>query len=199
MSANVWFEQVDAGLLEELKNTIRIKSNGVTVTLPDNAFIIRKPEEDMKFETFPCVSIYNKSYKHDPVRYDPIPVVVSEDKTNNRAELEDPAVPYNLSYQIDFWARYQTDMNEMTRTWLLKHFRSFNLSVVDDGGNERSCNVMVDGSIIKSDLVQNKERLFHSIVNCTIWVELDDETRYNVPIVINRGIETHPSTEREES
>lgn len=184
MSANVWFEEVNTGLLQELKDTVRIKNaNGVLTALNEKSFVVRKPEEDFKFEVYPCVSIYNKDYKFDPKRYDPNLVTVSTDVTNNVITQEEPHVPYNLTYQIDFWARYQTDMDTMTRTWLTKHFRHFNLSVVDDGGVSRTCNCITQGSIVKSDLVESNERLYHSIINLKIWVELDDETRYNNPMV----------------
>ena len=190
MSANVWFEEVNIGLLEEIKNTVRIKnSKGVLNALKDEALLIRKPEEDFKLEVFPCVSIYNLSYKHDPVRYSPSPVIIEEDEENKVVVMEDPAVPFNLDYQIDFWAKYQEDMDCMTRTWLSKHFRQFNLKVVDDGGVERTCNCLIQGSVVKSDLVLNGERLFHSIIKYQIWVELDDETRYNKPMVIQRSID----------
>ena len=190
MSANVWFEEVNIGLLEEIKNTVRIKnSKGVLNALKDEALLIRKPEEDFKLEVFPCVSIYNLSYKHDPVRYNPSPVIIEEDEENKVVVMEDPAVPFNLDYQIDFWAKYQEDMDCMTRTWLSKHFRQFNLKVIDDGGVERTCNCLIQGSVVKSDLVLNGERLFHSIIKYQIWVELDDETRYNKPMVIQRSID----------
>lgn len=187
MSANVWFEQVDTGLLKEIRDTVRVKnSKGVLVPLDDNAVIIRKPEEDFKIEKFPCVSIYNLSYKFDPVRYSPEPVLVRKDIENHVATMEDTAVPYNLYYQLDFWAKYQDDMNTMTMRWLLKHFRQFNLTVKDDGGVERSCNCIIADEPKKSDLVLGGERLFHTIISYRIWVELDDETRYNVPIVTGR-------------
>lgn len=191
MSANVWFEEVNRGLINEIKNTVRIKDpNGVLVALEDKAIIIRKPEEDFKFETFPCVSIYNKTYEFDPIRYNPNPIKVGEIIEENIAIMEESATPFNLNYQIDFWSKYQTDMDTMTRTWLKKHFRQFNLKVVDDGGTERSCNCLIKGSVTKSDLVLNKERLYHSIINYQIWVELDDETRYNEHMSIHRNINT---------
>lgn len=183
MSANVWFEEVNTGLLNEIKNTVRIKNRkGLLDPLDDKALMVRKPEEDFKLESFPCVSIYNLSYKHDPMRYNPEPIVVGKDLERGIATLEDSAVPFNLEYQLDFWADYQTDMDYMTKTWLKSHFRQFNLKVVDDGGTERTCNCLVQGSIVKSDLVLNGERLYHSIIKLLIWVELDDEIRYNNPI-----------------
>lgn len=184
MSANVWFEEVNIGLFNEIKNTVKVKDvNGVLVALEDDSIIIRKPEEDFKLEKFPCVSIYNLSYGHDPIRYNPSPVVMGKDNENNLLILEDPATPFNLMYQLDFWSRYQTEMDSMTRTWLIKHFRQFNLKVVDDGGTERTCNCLIQGKVTKSDLVLEGERLFHTIIKYLIWVELDDETRYNKPMV----------------
>lgn len=192
MSANVWFEEVNIGLFNEIKNTVKVKDvNGVLVALEDDSIIIRKPEEDFKLEKFPCVSIYNLSYGHDPIRYNPSPVVMGKDNENNLLILEDPATPFNLMYQLDFWSRYQTEMDSMTRTWLIKHFRQFNLKVVDDGGTERTCNCLIQGKVTKSDLVLEGERLFHTIIKYLIWVELDDETRYNKPMIGKVNINTN--------
>ena len=190
MSANVWFEEVDMALKEEILKTVKVKDpkQGVPVFLDDDSVIIRKPEEDFKVEKFPCVSIYNLFYRHDPLRFNSAPVVVDRNKDANIMTLEDPAVPYNLFYQLDFWSKYQSDMNMMTRTWLLKHFRQFNLEVTDDGGVKRSCNVSINENPKKLDLMDMNERKFHTIISYRIWVELDDETRYNVSMVGNRDI-----------
>ena len=194
MSANVWFEQVDVALISEIKNTVFHKNqSGILVPLEDTAIIVRKPEEEFKLETFPCVSIYNLTYGHDPLRYNPALVKVGEDTENHLVILEEPAVPFNLDYQIDFWSKYQSDMDSMTRTWLMKHYRQFNLKVVDDGGAERTCNCLMKGKVTKSDLVLNNERLFHSVIKLQIWVELDDEIRYNKPMVTDRTINTSES------
>lgn len=188
MSANVWFEQVDIGLLEEIKNTVMIKNRkGVLVPLEAKALIVRKPEEDFKFEVFPCVSIYNTNSRFDTIRYNSEPVMVEKDIENSVAVMEDSAIPYELFYQIDFWSEYQDDMNQMTMSWLSKHFRQFNLTVTDDGGVVRSCNCLMSGQPVKSDLVLNKQRLFHTIISYRIWVEIDNETRYNVPIIKDRN------------
>lgn len=183
MSANVWFEEVNAGLIKEIRDSVRIKDrNGCLVPLDDKAIVVRKPEEDFKFEVFPCVSIYNSTFYHDPLRYNPTPVKIGEYKEENLAIMEEPAIPFVLNYQIDFWAEYQVDRDTMIRTWLMKHFRQFNLDVLDDWGVDRSCNCLKQGGVVNSDLVRNGERLLHSIIKYQIWVELDEEIRYNKPM-----------------
>ena len=190
MSANVWFEEVNTGLVEEIYNTVRqIDVRGNSIPLEKGVqIVVRKPEEDLKFEKYPCISIYNRSESFDPLRYDPNQVVISRDYKNHQVQVEDPHISFKLSYQIDFWARYQTDMDYITRTWREKHFRQFNLNVTDDGGNDRTVNCMMKGDIMRADLVDGKERLFHSIANLEIWVELDSETRYNKPMVDDLSI-----------
>ena len=71
----------------------------------------------------------------------------------------------------------------MTRTWLIRHFRDFNLPVIDDGGVERTCNVFTNGKLYRSDLLQDENRLFHAFIKYRIWVEIDEETSYNASMV----------------
>lgn len=199
LSANVWFEEVDTGLIEEIKKTIKVKDQfGKLVPLSDDAVIVRKPEEDFKPESYPCVSIYNTNDSFDPLRYNPEPLRVARDVESNTITLEDSAVPFELFYQIDFWSRYQEDMNQMTKCWLQNHFRQFNLSVIDDGGTKRSCNCLKVGNPRKSDLILNKERLFHTIISYRIWVELDGETRYNVNMVTSTDFGVKPKEDNKE-
>ena len=47
ISNNVWFEEVNTGLIEEIHNTVRIKDRvGSLIPLDKKAIVIRKPEED---------------------------------------------------------------------------------------------------------------------------------------------------------
>lgn len=181
MSANVWFEEVDRALIVEVLKTVQTKSG---VYIPDKHVIVRKPDEDYKIEVFPCVSIYNTTSEFDYKRYKMYgDTRVSVDEETSTAVYEKASVPYNLSYQLDFWAKKQTEMNVMLRTWLYQHSRQFNLDVVDDGGTARNCNVKQSKALSKSDLLLEKQRLFHSIIFYDIWVEIDEELRYTTSIV----------------
>lgn len=199
MSANVWFEEVDTGLLAEIQNTVRVfDASNTLVALPNTALMVRKPEEEFKPESYPCISIYNVTSNFDVYRYSPQPVEISRDTVNHISVMEEPCVPFNLLYQIDFWAQYSTDINNMTISWLKNHFRQFNLNVIDDGGTQRSCNCILATSPRKSDLILNGERLFHTIITYRIWVEIDSETRYNVNTVIDRNIDANETEDNTE-
>lgn len=189
MSANVWSEEVERGLKQEILNTVfYLTDTGIKAPLTEDMVFVRDPEEDLREEHIPCVTITPLYNRFDARRYNPNPVIMSRNDEENLLTMQDSAVPFNLFYQIDFWSRYKEDINLMTSTWLRKHFRQFNLKVVDDGGTERSSNVIVNESLRESDLLKNQKRLFHSIISYVIWVELDDEVGYNVHMVAERNL-----------
>ena len=185
----IWKEEIDVGLIEELFNTIKIRNaDGVLVPLESKQkqVLVRKPEEAFKPEKYPCVSIYNVSDSFSHERYNPNQKKVFKE---GKMYLENSAVTYDLKYQLDFWARYQTDMNDMTREWLMKHFRQFNLLVQDSAGNDVYVNCLMDGQPKKSDLMSGGKRLFHSIISYVMWVEIKDETPYNVSVATKVNID----------
>lgn len=181
MSESVWFEQVDSALMKLLRTVIQIDGKPVKV-------VIRKPDEDFNTEEYPVVSLYNLYDRFSKSRYSPEPVVVSRNFYNNSAVLEESALPYDLFYQIDFWATLQTDMNTMLKQW--KSFAPFwfNLDVLDESGNPRSCFVISRNDFNKSDLMKEGKRLFHSFGTYKVQVELDERKQETVSIAT--GVET---------
>lgn len=194
MSANIWFEEVDTALIEEIKKSVLVTDKmGHETPICSKAVVVRKPEEDFKVETFPCVSIYCTNYDMNKERYNPNPKVVGTNKEHHFIRLQKSPIPFNFNYQIDFWAKSQHDMNLMTKSWLKNHFRQFDLEVNNDGGFESHCNVVrLPQPISKSDLMSGGERLFHTFFSYVIWVELDNETRYNVNMVTEVNIDDIP-------
>lgn len=166
MSASVWFEQVDSALMKLLRTVIQIDGKPVKV-------VVRKPDEDFNEEDYPLVSIYNLNDRFSKIRYSSEPVVVSRNIEKNLAVIEEPALPYDLSYQIDFWANLQSDINSMTKQWKTYSKSWFNLDVLDESGELRSCFVLSKNDFGKSDLVKNGKRLFHSFGTYKVQVELD--------------------------
>lgn len=178
MSESVWFEQVDIALVNLLSNLIRIDGKPVKV-------VIRKPDDDFTTEDYPLISVYNLYDRFSVSRYSPEPVVVSKDEKSNSLLVEESALPYDLFYQIDFWANLQSDMNSMTRQWKSYSKMWFNLDVTDESGNPRSCFVLSQNDFNKSDLLSGGKRLFHSFGTYKIQVELDDNVQSKLPMITN--------------
>lgn len=175
-SESVWFEQVDTALINHIKGIVKLpNSNGVLTPVPVK---IRKPDEDFKIEEYPCITLYNLYSVRDEERYFPDTVVVERDFDNHRLIEEKSAIPYSLFYQIDFWSRQQSQMNDMTRMWLGHHpDKCFNLPVKDLSGNNRDSFVLMTDDLKKSDFLTDTKRTFHSVLTYKVWVEIDERIR----------------------
>lgn len=181
LSESVWFEQVDTALVNFVTSKIVLTNDsGLMYAVPTT---VRKPDEDFKVEQYPSITVYNTSSRFADERYDRESKILARDKFNNQGTLEEPALPYDLFYNIDFWAKTQTDMNEMTRQWLSKVKKYFNLTVRDMTGVLRDCFVLQRGDLTKGDFISGYERTFHSIIVYRISVELDERVQTTVPIV----------------
>lgn len=175
-SESVWFEQVDTALINYIKGIVKLpNSNGVLTPVPVK---IRKPDEDFKIEEYPCITLYNLYSVRDEERYFPDTVVVERDVDNHKLIEEKSAIPYSLFYQIDFWSRQQSQMNDMTRMWLGHHpDKCFNLLVKDLSGNNRDSFVLMTDDLKKSDFLTDTKRTFHSVLTYKVWVEIDERIR----------------------
>lgn len=178
MSESIWYEEVDTALVDLLQETIHIDGKPVKV-------LVLKPDDDFDDEDYPLITIYNLFDRFSVERYNPEPVVVSQSVSKRTAILEDSALPYDLFYQIDFWATLQSDMNEMTKQWKAYASRWFNLSVIDKLGTSRSCFVLSRNDFGKSDLVKKGKRLFHCFGTYKIQVELDENVQTVAPMVVS--------------
>lgn len=187
-SESVWFEQVDIALVDYISAVVKLPNNkGVLTSVP---VTIRKPDEDFKVEVYPCITLYNLYSNRNDLRYNPERQVVKRDSFNPTLVVEDSAIPYDLTYQIDFWAKKQSEMNEMTRLWLSHNPDKYiNLPVKDVSGNQRNSFMLQTEGIKKSDFISGDKRLFHSFLTYRIWVELDERVDITTPMittVINR-------------
>lgn len=181
-SESVWFEQVDTALIEYISNVVKLpNSKGTKVSMPIN---IRKPDEDFKIEVYPCITLYNLYSHRNDVRYNPERQFIKRDYENSKLDVEASAVPYDLSYQMDFWSKKQSEMNEMTRLWIAHNPEKYiNLPVKDMSGNQRNSFMLQTEDIKKSDLISGDKRLFHSFITYKIWVELDERIGETKPMI----------------
>lgn len=191
--STIWYESVDEGFVKEVLNSVKYinRDTGEPVSIPEDNIILVKPEEDFKEEVYPSVHITHLFDSHDKNRYNPNQLVVGRNYETNMAQMKDSPVPFSLFYQLDFYAKYQTDLNTMTSSWLKKHFRQFNLKVVDSDEDEITINVMVNENMKSLDFLEGYERIYRKTISYRIWVELDDEIIYNVPMVKDVSVKTN--------
>ena len=178
MNQSVWYEQIDGALIEFISN--KIKLNGV----PAHVFV-RKPEEEFIETTFPCVTIYNTGTVSHESREDFQPKSVqSRDIAGGTVTFVKTPVMYVHQYQIDFWSRYQSQMNEMLMKWLSAVDRDFNIPTLTTSGQPDFFYVLENGGVRKSDLISDKQRLFHSFITYKIYSDIDAQELETVPIIL---------------
>jgi len=175
-NTSVWYEEIDTALLDLLKNSMTINGNAVTA-------FVRKAEKEFKVEVYPSVSIYCVNTKYDINRDDPNLKEVLVGKDSSNAIYENKAVPFNLSYQIDLWARYKEHMNDLTQQFVVNIPRWFNLDVLDASGNERSVLVQQRTSLTTRDYMSENERVYHSTAYFNVQTEVDGGVTTTKPLV----------------
>lgn len=184
INTSVWFEQVDTALITLIQSKILVKGAPVNAT-------VRKPEKEFSISVFPSVTVSSLSAKYAPMRDNPNHVsILSVDNDDHTAVIEERAIPYDLSYQIDFWSKYQADMNDMTMQWLGILMPSFPLPLHDYSGADRVANCFAIEPMKKKDFLEGNDRYYHSFITYKIWVEVDLGNTRTVPIVSERVIST---------
>lgn len=176
---SVWLKEVDTALVTLINNTITVPDE---LGVPQKVdVVVRDPEKEAKLTNFPCVSIYNYNQLKSKDRIDTQTKIQMkyEDSEKKSILVDKVAKPYYLFYQIDFYAKYQTDIDEMTRQWLGLIDQHYLLEVRDTKNNKRQC-VMDELEYRYSNA---RKSIFQRTYNYKIWVELDESVPKSVPTV----------------
>lgn len=173
MNTSAWSEQIDTALVTLLENTLVLPDTEVEI-------FVRNPEKDLYIETYPCASVYSLYTRFDEKRHYPTQKhILSSDEVNYLTTEEDVSLPFKLNYQLDFWAKYKTDMNLMSALWLSKYYCFFNLPIIDESGVERTLFVQRRDSFTPHDYFEKRERIYHSTMTYEVWGDLDQ----TVPVI----------------
>ena len=149
---------------------------------------VRKPEEDFKVESYPCVilqitsSLFNadRYYKQDFY-------TVSEDRSKFVGVIDEPPLTYDINLQMDFYAEKASDLDTMTIKWLSFFRRDFNLKVKTTGGELSDIHVMPDGTVKRMDELNGSDRLFRNCFNYKVYGRIfEHSTMEEVPLL--RGV-----------
>lgn len=174
---SVWIKELDTALNDFIPTLVKVLGESSQV-IPVKV-VFRSPETEFEILEYPSVSILNYNHKFDPFRYVDIQTVRSREGSSGL--IEKSAIPYTLHYQIDFWANYNEDINEMTRRWNANVAGGFVITAVDTLGNNRLCEFVQTGDAIRTEEIKQGKRIIHVIYSYKVAVELDEvdpETGY---------------------
>lgn len=201
MSVNtIWNEEIERGLKAFLQSFM-LYSRGEHEGEPIKV-IVRKPDDDFYEEEYPVIFIQQIQESFSTVRYDPTQKQVGRTEDGTKNITIDAPLPFDLAYQIDFYALYQTDINEMTRVFLSKTHggRYFNLDVLDR--EEKPWNVFAlrrgRGVMTRRDVINSTTRLFHTLISYQIRAQIDEAEPVETYTVLevapdNQNKEEHPN------
>lgn len=190
--STIWYESLDKGLKEEIINSIKCldKETGEVINLPSNHVFFVRPEDEYKEEVYPSVHVTHLFEKHDKVRYNPNQMVVTRNIKEGTVGVKNHPVSFTIYFQLDFYSKYQTEINLMSSTWLQSHFRQFNLNVIDSDNDEVTVNALSYEDMKSQDYMDGYDRIYRRIVSYKVWVELDSDVVENKPMVTNINVNT---------
>lgn len=166
MNGSVWYKEVDTALLTLIPTILTIGVTAIPV-------YITNPEREYVVSVYPSCSVSKHPEEFATARFNNVSEVVSTNPTEFTCEVEEPAKPYNLIYQINIWTEYLVDSDELTRKWQGKIGKDYVLTVEDTEGNTRYCKVKLR-DVVNSPEGDEGEIMYHNIFIYEIWVELDE-------------------------
>ena len=170
---SVWYEECDEGWVK-LIPTI------VTCEYEQNVFTpihtsIHLSEQDLEdFHVYPRCTVQSIQEDFAFSRYDTARGKILS-QSGTKATVQSPSLPFFLSYQINFYAQFKSDIDHITRQWREFCGRAFSLPVTLATGEEYKCNVDQTGYRNQDDIEREVRRYIRSYVY-RVWVDLEGKT-----------------------
>ena len=185
-SESVWYEEVDRGLKQLVKNVL---GDIPVLFSPDRKANLDGVSNPYKRPSYPYVRIQHTGEVFDPTRYNRQDEIISTDVGTKKVTLGKSAKPYNLSYQLEIVSNKQGECNDLTRLWNFEVIDKHNLNVLDKSGNPRNCFMTrtVATTVIEGD--QYDDKIFRNIYKYKIRVELDESVTYTTPMATNVNLQ----------
>lgn len=170
-TSTVWKEEVNKGLIKYTQDVFKSFTVGgepYEISSEAHTIQVRKPDEDLKIEKHPCITWYNTMDLPSPWRTDNN--VKHPYTTSNGVEQTYVLpIPFDMYYQLDFWAKKWGHIDLMTQMWLasLPDYSMgtfFNLPVVDSNGEEMTVLCLQKDILRRRDTLTEGEKILHSTI-----------------------------------
>lgn len=164
---SVWTGEIDKALYDLLPSIVSVKGIPI-VAYP------RFPDSDFVEEHYPCITFfnYNQMIAEQKSRHERY--VWLEDTSDGKMVLQKEPEKWYLFYQIDFWAKKQGDMNEMTKLWNVAVGKHYILELTDDAGNSVVTKMILQ-HFVNLDSSEVESREFRRSYSYRITGELMEE------------------------
>lgn len=184
---DVWYEECDKGWLDLIPSIVDCEYE-------ENKFspiytAIHLPEQDLEdFHTFPRCTIQVLQEDFAFSRYDTSRgKIISHEGTT--ATVQSPSLPYFLTYQINFFANFKSDIDHITKQWRAFCGRAFSLPVTLANGEKYKCNVDQVSYKNNDDVEREVRRYIRSYVY-KVWVDLAGKT-YETKMVTGLNLQNN--------
>ena len=191
--ASVWKEEVNNALMKYTKEAVHFKRNGEWYKLPVQ---MRKPDESLKTESYPCITWYNLMDIQNVYRTDNVKHKYINPETGTVTEYYLP-IPFDMYYQLDFWGKLFGDVDAMTQAWIaslppFSRGEFFNLPVVDSMGNKTSVLCKQKDILRRRDTLTSGDQLYHSTITYAIQGHIgrDYQEINDIILSVNLDVET---------
>lgn len=169
MIGSIWLEEIDKGLIEFIKANVKydygkgLEPIKVIPSTPDNDLIQRE---------LPCISLF--SYNERPTTKRDTTNFVRHYEPSNQSyyDLGKPR-KFDVSYQIDIWSEYHSDINDLTLQWSRALQKHTNLPVIDTVG-DKTTTLMTRKGFIRLDEQEGEKRIFRRAYTYTINAVVND-------------------------
>lgn len=167
--ASVWKDEINRALMVYTQKAVVLERNGSLYKVPVQ---MRKPDETIKLETYPCITWYNLMDLSNTDRTDNVEYTYVNKETKEAINYYLP-MPFDMYYQIDFWGKTWTDVDNMSKKWLqslppYSRGKFFNLPVRNSIGNLTSVLCIQKDILRRRDTLTQGDKDIHSTITYSI-------------------------------
>lgn len=117
-NSTIWNEQICTGFLEALQQNVKVRGRSGTLEPVQNV-VVMKPEIGFDKDLLPAITIRNYDVRRAVVnQMGKLPTYENYNTENGTVEYTKQPLKFWLYYQIDFWAEYQEDIDNMLISWI---------------------------------------------------------------------------------
>lgn len=168
--ASVWKDEINRALMVYTQKAVVLDRNGSPYKVPVQ---MRKPDETLKLEMHILVLLGIILWTcQTPTRTDNVEYTYVNKETKEAINYYLP-IPFDMYYQIDFWGKTWTDVDNMSKKWLqslppYSRGKFFNLPVRNSIGNLTSVLCIQKDILRRRDTLTQGDKGIHSTITYSI-------------------------------